>query len=93
VVSFLITPPNSFLLPQIHSYSIFLRKRVGLSGISTKQGIRKYSKIRQKPSYHGNPVGRRVPRAGKGVRDTPLPLLSILEEHETAQQQIPGHRC
>ena len=54
--------------------SISLQKRAGLPVISTQHGVTRYKKTKNKPSYQGW-TRKRVPRAGKRVRDTPTPTV------------------
>ena len=64
--------PLTFPLPQIHRSSIFLQKRAGLSGISTKHSIIRYNKSRHKPSHQGwtrqSNSRKGVSRTGKSER-------------------------
>jgi hypothetical protein len=62
--------PTTSLLPQIHSSFVFLQKRAGLPGISTK--------IRYKPSHQwwARQLRReRVSKADKRARDTLIPTV------------------
>jgi hypothetical protein len=51
-----------------------------------------YNKTRHKHSYQGwmrqASRGKRVPRAGKRVRDAPLPLLGVSQEHQANNYNI-----
>lgn len=68
--------PPSFSLPFLSSRSyIFPRNRDELKETSTEQGTRRYNKTSINNKTEGaSPVGeKRVPQAGKTVRDTPTP--------------------
>lgn len=55
---------------------------------NTKTGQNKYSKTYRAhiELEQGNPIGGRCPRAGKRVRDIPVPLLGVL--HNTKLTNI-----
>jgi hypothetical protein len=77
-------------LPQIHSSSVSLQKRAGLSRLSTKHGIKSDNMTRYISSYQswiGYSIRRKdIPKAGKRVRDnTLLPLLGVPREHKASQ--------
>lgn len=84
--------PSASFLPQSHSFSISLKKREGLSRISTEYEsiITRCNETRHKPSYSG---WRRklywrksLPRTDKRVkRQPPLLLLGITQKHQAGQ--------
>lgn len=89
--SWLLFPLHPLLLdlpsppcPKSTPPSFPFRKKVGLSGVSTEHGIRRYSKTRHKPSYQGRMRQpgrrRRVPRTSK--ESETIPLLGVPQEQQ-----------
>lgn len=85
-------PNHNFLflhtsqLQQNHTFYTSLHKRIGLQQKTTKHDRTKHNQTRWCPSYEGWTrqfnKKERIPRVGKWVRNTLIPLLGITQKHQ-----------
>ena len=73
-------------LPHVQCSYISLQKRAGLLVISTEQGKTRYNKTRHKPSFQGNPLGRKVFLEKAKESETPQPPLLVVPQNPQAEQ-------
>ena len=88
-------PPTHLHLPSFLDLFSLLQRRACLQKTATKHDKRKYNKSRQKPSQRGwtrqTNEKRRVPKAGKRVKNTPASTVRSPTKHSRLLSYIlPG---